>query len=96
MIDAGRMTEFSRKKESIETEKRRFEKTWIHPGKFDSEDVVRALGQELSRDANLMELLRRPEVGYHDIVDLVGLENPLQDPHAVRQLESQARYSGYI
>ena len=44
----------------------------------------------------MLDLLRRPELTYGDIVRLAELESPLDDPQAIRQLEIQARYSGYI
>ena len=54
------------------------------------------LGQPLARETSLMDLLRRPELGYLDIARLAGLDDPLDDYQSVRQLEIQARYSGYI
>ena len=96
LVDDLRMATFERKRISIENEQKRFEKTWIHPHKLDTEQMVHALGQALQREASLMELLRRPEVSYHDLIRLAGLDNPLVDQQAVRQLEIQARYSGYI
>jgi tRNA uridine 5-carboxymethylaminomethyl modification enzyme len=63
----------------------------------------RVLGQSvLSRDCTAMELLRRPEVGYPDVVELIGggtdlaaIDDrlPLQ---VQRELEVRASYSGYI
>ena len=96
LVDDHRMAAFERKRTSIEEERKRFEKTWVHPARLDGDMVTRVLGQELHREAKLMDLLRRPEVGYHDLVRLAGLADPLEDLQAVRQLEIQARYSGYI
>ena len=43
-----------------------------------------------------MDLLKRPTVGYRDVVELAQIDSPLEDEQAIRQLEIQARYSGYI
>ncbi len=96
LVDQLRMDLFNQKRTEIEKEKTRLEKTWVHPEKISPEKVKRILGQELQREFNLMDLLRRPEVNYADLVELMDLNNPLEDSQSIRQLEIQARYSGYI
>jgi tRNA uridine 5-carboxymethylaminomethyl modification enzyme len=96
LVDEHRMMIFDKKRESIEKEKTRLQKTWIRPEKADPGKIEKILGQALQREANLMELLRRPEIDYQDLVELGKLDSPLENPQSIRQLEIQARYSGYI
>jgi len=41
-------------------------------------------------------LLRRPETSYLQLAQLADLDARLEDDQAIRQLEIQARYDGYI
>lgn len=92
---------FDQKRRMIESERRRLRNTWVGARTVDPELAARVLGQPLQRDANLLELLRRPQVGYDDLLPLVPAPHP-PAPHrrehrqAIRQIEIEARYSGYI
>ncbi len=96
VVDDQRIAAFNLKRNRIEKEKARLEKTWIHPDITDSARIQRVLGQPLQRETNLLDLLRRPEIDYSGLVELAQLDSPLDDPQSIRQLEIQARYSGYI
>jgi tRNA uridine 5-carboxymethylaminomethyl modification enzyme len=96
LVDEQRMAAFELKRNNVEREKARLEKTWIRPETADPEKVQRILGQPLQREASLLELLRRPEVDYQSLVELADLDSPLQDKQTIRQIEIQVRYSGYI
>ena len=95
-VDESRWQLFNQKRHSIDKEKTRLEKTWIVPGKIDSGLIEKTLGQPLQRETNLLDLLRRPEITYADVIQLGELDFPLEDLQSIRQLEIQARYSGYI
>ncbi len=71
-------------------------RTWLQPGKIPPAQAMDVLGQALRKDANLEELLRRPEISYADLMQLVPDHPPANDPAVVEQLEIQARYSGYL
>ncbi len=96
LVSDRRARVLENKRNAIEKEKTRLETTWIHPDKTDMQKMQGILGQGLQREANLMDLLRRPEISYQDVVALGNLENPLVEMQSIRQLEIQARYSGYI
>ncbi len=95
LVDEQRMTAFNSKRDDIDKERSRLQTTWIRPG-VDAASVEKILGQPLQRESNLMDLLRRPQVSYQKLVELIGLKAPLQNQQSIRQLEIQARYSGYI
>ncbi len=54
------------------------------------------LGQELTREYNLLDLLRRPEVTYNTLLSLPGAGESVADIFVADQVEVQAKYSGYI
>ena len=96
LVDDGRLRRLEAKRDAVEREKSRLAVTRVHPGGLDPQKEAAVLGRALGREASLLELLRRPEVGYRAMADLVGLEEPLDDEQVIRQLEIQARYEGYI
>ena len=64
------------------------------------DEVMRVLGKPIEREYTLHELLRRPGVGYADLVTLQSGENAesagVADHLVVEQIEIQAKYQGYI
>jgi tRNA uridine 5-carboxymethylaminomethyl modification enzyme len=64
------------------------------PGRIAEDDIERTLNTKLSREASLMELLRRPEVNYAALMALAG--PGVDDPEVAQQIEIEAKYSGYI
>ena len=96
LVDEVRKLAFDRKLGAIEREKSRLQQTWIRPETVNATVAEEVLGQPLLRESNLLNLLRRPEVDYSDLIRLSGLETTLISRQEIRQLEIQARYSGYI
>ncbi|HIF18423.1 MAG TPA: tRNA uridine-5-carboxymethylaminomethyl(34) synthesis enzyme MnmG [Cycloclasticus sp.] len=87
---------FSVKREAVEQEQARLKSSWLHPKTAASEEASEFLKAPLQREANLLELLRRPEVKYHNIANLTGHESTVEDASVREQVEIQAKYSGYI
>ncbi|MDH3691260.1 MAG: tRNA uridine-5-carboxymethylaminomethyl(34) synthesis enzyme MnmG, partial [Gammaproteobacteria bacterium] len=70
--------------------------TWLSPESVDDNEVRRVLGQPLQREQNLLGLLRRPEVGYRQLMTLPGAGKGVTDLKVTQQVEIQAKYLGYI
>ena len=96
MIDDARWTAFEQKREAVEKELQRLRATWVHPDKLPIEQQERLLGKKLSREANLHDLLRRPEVDYAAIRALDAGGEGVEDPVVAEQVSIQAKYAGYI
>jgi len=96
LVDEVRWQRFDEKREMIAREQERLKKTWIRPGAVPEEAAARVIGQPLAREANLMELLRRPEVSYAALMGLPGTGVAVTDEEVAQQLEIQAKYAGYI
>ena len=88
---------FNEKREAIEREIQRLKTTWYTPQKLAEEEQIRVFGQKLSREANLHDLLRRPNLNYAALMTLPDAqpETALADS-VVEQVEIQVKYQGYI
>jgi len=91
LVDDVRWAAFSEKREAIERETERLSRTRLRPETLPGDDAQRVLGQPLSREASLLELLRRPGVDYAGLMSLPGTGEQVAE-----QVEIQARYAGYI
>ncbi len=96
LVATDRFARFETKRNAVEVEKQRLKQTWLRPEALDYGAMMSALGRPLARESNLLDLLRRPKTTYIELAELAGLDQPLNDQQAVRQLEIQARYDGYI
>nr|PZN69025.1 MAG: tRNA uridine-5-carboxymethylaminomethyl(34) synthesis enzyme MnmG [Pseudomonadota bacterium] len=103
LVDEERWRFFNEKYEAIEREASRLASINVRAAAVPEEWTQRVLGgAQLSRDVNAFELLRRPEVDYAALVELVG-EAPdaaqLDERIAAQrelELTVRARYAGYI
>jgi tRNA uridine 5-carboxymethylaminomethyl modification enzyme len=106
LVDDERWRFYERKRAAIAHETARFQAGRIRAADADAAWCARVLGGEaLSRDLTAMELLRRPGVGYDDVLALLGpaaidaADTAADDrlaPQLRAALEVRARYSGYI
>ena len=88
---------FNEKREAIEREIQRLKTTWYTPQKLAEDEQIRVFGQKLSREANLHDLLRRPNLDYAALMTLEGAR-PSENLSAevIEQVEIQVKYQGYI
>ncbi|HWN46905.1 MAG TPA: tRNA uridine-5-carboxymethylaminomethyl(34) synthesis enzyme MnmG [Steroidobacteraceae bacterium] len=101
LVDDERWEFFEAKRAGSERELARFRDTRIKAAEIPAEWSARVLGDTASRDAlPAFDLLRRPEVSYEHVIELIGaMPNPEDDrlgPQIRVQLEVAAKYSGYI
>ncbi|WP_444943231.1 tRNA uridine-5-carboxymethylaminomethyl(34) synthesis enzyme MnmG [Microbulbifer sp. ZKSA006] len=94
LVDDTRWAAFSEKREAIARETQRLQDTWVHPKTPQAACVESKLPQPLAREYSLMDLLRRPELGYQDVAGLKG--EAVTDEQVAEQVEISAKYAGYI
>ena len=88
---------FNEKREAIEREIQRLKTTWYTPQKLAEEEQLRVFGQKLSREANLHDLLRRPNLDYAALMTLEGARSSENlSAEVIEQVEIQVKYQGYI
>jgi tRNA uridine 5-carboxymethylaminomethyl modification enzyme len=95
LVDDARWARFAARREAIERETVRLAATRLRPETVDDDAARRVLGQALTRDQSLMDLLRRPEAEYGELMRLAGL-SPVDDASVAEQVAIQAKYAGYL
>jgi tRNA uridine 5-carboxymethylaminomethyl modification enzyme len=96
LVDEARWRAFSAKREAIEKEQRRLRSTMVFPDRGAGPALRETLGETLSKEQNLLELLKRPGVTYAGLMSVPELGPGTDDPSVAEQVEVQAKYAGYI
>lgn len=91
-----RWARFNEKMENIELERQRLKTTWVHKDHPAKEQLNPLLKNPISREANLEDILRRPETRYEDVMAIEAFGPALNDTQAAEQVEIQIKYQGYI
>lgn len=95
LISDERYKRFIEKRAAIEAEIKRLQKTVIKPNEATQAVVRRAGGSELKDGIHGDDLLKRTEMKYADIHELIPAEVELPR-EVIEQVEIQIKYEGYI
>jgi len=94
LVSDDRWQSFIDKRESIAKLQTELSAKWVRRDSSEAVRVAEVWGKPLTKEASLMELLRRPEV---DIVQLMEFADTQGlDGSVLQQVEVQAKYAGYI
>jgi len=101
LVDDERWALFEAKRDGSAAERVRFENSRIKAAEIPPEWLSRVLGDSSMRDAvTAFDLLRRPEVEYDDVIELIGPPPVAADERLAAQIRAQlevaAKYAGYI
>ena len=96
LVDDVRWSMFTAKREAIAKEQQFLEQTWMQPDSISVAEANRVFGKPITHEYNLAQLLRRPDVEYMALMDLLDRDINNIDPVVAEQIEIQAKYSGYI
>jgi len=99
LVDEARWTKFDTKQSQVAAESQRLKDIWVRPEDLSQGEADIAIGKELQRESNLLDLLRRPEVCYEQLIkfeNYIKTGDPATDPAVISQIEIQVKYSGYI
>jgi len=111
LVDDTRWDAFNRKRDAVSRETERLKSTWIHPGLLSAAEAERLVGKALEHEHTLIDLLRRPGVGFDTVAEVARIAKPdagvsretlvaeLGAPLAsavVEQVEIATKYAGYI
>jgi tRNA uridine 5-carboxymethylaminomethyl modification enzyme len=104
LVDDERWAFFEAKRAGSARELARFQNTRIKAHEIPADWQARVLGDGATRDAlSAFDLLRRPEVGFEHVVELIGANDwppAAADSRLAAQIRAQvevaAKYSGYI
>ncbi|MBS0584200.1 MAG: tRNA uridine-5-carboxymethylaminomethyl(34) synthesis enzyme MnmG [Proteobacteria bacterium] len=95
-LDATRHDAFRRKREAIENESARLKSLWAAPGNALGREIHATLDIELSRETHALDLLRRPELDYAQLMRVPTLGPGVADARVAEQVQITAKYSGYL
>lgn len=97
LVSEAQWRMFNEKREAVEREIQRLKTTWYTPQKLAEDEQIRVFGQKLSREANLHDLLRRPNLDYAALMTLEGaMPSERLAAEVIEQVEIQVKYQGYI
>jgi len=95
LVDDARWQAFEIKRASISQLQDDLKKKWVRTETAEAGQVEQYWGKPLLREANLMDLLRRPEVDVKQLLSFMDSAGDM-DPQVAEQVEIQAKYAGYI
>ncbi|CAC9508990.1 tRNA-5-carboxymethylaminomethyl-2-thiouridine(34) synthesis protein MnmG [uncultured Gammaproteobacteria bacterium] len=93
LVNDERWAVFKIKYEVAAQEKERLKTTWIQASDTQASEV---LGQALSHEYSLLELLKRPKVNYQVLSRIESGQPFLTDTTLIGVVENQIKYEGYI
>ena len=96
LISDPRWRAFEGKKAAIEAEQQRLGSIWVTPDNDFGKSLFETLGVTLSKEAKALDLLKRPEVSYAELMKVAGLGPGSSDMKVAEQVDIQVRYAGYV
>jgi tRNA uridine 5-carboxymethylaminomethyl modification enzyme len=96
LVNDQRWQAFEIKRAAISQLQGDLKQKWVRTESLEAGQVEQYWGKPLLREANLMDLLRRPAVDVKQLL-LAFMDNAENvDPQVAEQVEIQAKYAGYI
>ena len=95
LVNDQRWQAFEIKRAAIAQLQGDLKKNWVRTETPEAEQVEQLWGKPLVREANLMDLLRRPEVDVKQLMSFLDDHQDI-DMQVAEQVEIQAKYAGYI
>jgi tRNA uridine 5-carboxymethylaminomethyl modification enzyme len=111
LVDDARWAAYGRKRDALAREVERLRCTWVHPGIVSADVATQWLGKPLERESSLLDLLRRPGIGFDQVAAVAASARPdvavsRETLHAelgahladavIEAAEIETRYAGYI
>jgi len=102
LVDDERWALFERKRASVDAEMARLHQAWVRPGTQAAARAEGLFGAPVTREQRGFELLRRPDVSYAALTELIGPgDSDWRDDERLAtqvplQVDVQAKYMGYI
>ncbi|MFW0008149.1 MAG: tRNA uridine-5-carboxymethylaminomethyl(34) synthesis enzyme MnmG [Coxiella endosymbiont of Dermacentor nuttalli] len=95
-VDNVRWESFIHKKEMIKKEQKRLKQYLVRPNTTIAQSIETYFQRTLKREHRLLDLLRRPEITYFQLMSIENLGPGVSDAIIAEQIEIQAKYEGYL
>ncbi len=95
LVSEERYSEYLQRRELIEEEKSRIAKHGVPPLPQVNEMLESKGTSPISQTVKFIELLKRPQIGYYDIISALG-EEPRLTRELAEKAEIEIKYEGYI
>ena len=96
LVDEARWSAFSRKAEAVAAETGRLSAIWAAPNGALASELEARTGVCLTREATVLDLMKRPELGYAELMSLASVGPGTGDPKVAEQVEISVKYAGYV
>lgn len=96
LVNEQRWAAFNEKMALVDEEKQRLADTRVHPNHAAAPELNTLLKSPLKREANLQDILRRPEMSYAKLMQTDAFGPGISNTQAAQQVEIQVKYAGYI
>ncbi|MCS5570997.1 MAG: tRNA uridine-5-carboxymethylaminomethyl(34) synthesis enzyme MnmG [Pseudomonadales bacterium] len=93
IVDDHRWNRFERKRNELSRLTSTLDAVVVSVGSDYAGRIKRATGEEISKDATMLSMLRRPNITADVISDVLGPDVSIE---LLRQVETEAKYDGYI
>ncbi len=96
LVDERRWAAFQAKQEAVALESARLRALWATPGNALGREVEATLGVAVSRETNVLDLIKRPELDYATLMQVPSLGPGVDDAKVAEQVEIGVKYAGYL
>ncbi|CAN4277622.1 tRNA uridine-5-carboxymethylaminomethyl(34) synthesis enzyme MnmG [Pseudoxanthomonas sp. LjRoot125] len=96
LVDDTRWQRFDAKRDAIALETGRLRALWATPGNALGREVADTLGVQVSRETNVLDLIKRPELDYAKLVAVPSIGPGVDDAQVAEQVEIGVKYAGYL
>lgn len=96
LVDDARWLRFDAKREAIARETGRLRALWATPANAMGRDVADTLGVQVSRETNVLDLIKRPELDYAKLMAVPSIGPGVDDAQVAEQVEIGVKYAGYL
>ena len=96
LVDDARWHRFEAKREAIARETGRLRALWATPANALGREVADTLGVQVSRETNVLDLIKRPELDYTKLMAVPSIGPAVDDAQVAEQVEIGVKYAGYL
>ncbi|WP_282267909.1 tRNA uridine-5-carboxymethylaminomethyl(34) synthesis enzyme MnmG [Stenotrophomonas sp. PS02298] len=96
LVDDRRWSAFETKQAAVANESARLRGIWATPGNALGREVAEATGVAVSRETNVLDLIKRPELDYAKLMQVPSLGPGVDDARVAEQVEISVKYAGYL